>query len=86
MASAPAVPAPARAALRIPASGAVVAWAFRRDVGQALLSAFKLIEEAGKTWRGINGPEQIKLLLEGSAFRDGELVQGDQPGQQKLAA
>jgi len=25
-------------------------------------------------------------LLEGIAFRDGEPVQGDQPGQQKLAA
>lgn len=24
---------------------------------------FKLIEEAEKTWRRINGPEQIKLLL-----------------------
>jgi putative transposase len=33
-----------------------------------------------------NGPEQIKLLLEGIAFRDGEPVQGDQPVQQKLAA
>ena len=29
--------------------------------------AFKLIEEAEKTWRRINGPEQIKLLLEGIA-------------------
>jgi transposase-like protein len=48
--------------------------------------AFKLIEEAEKTWRRINGPEQIKLLLEGIVFRDGEPVQGDQPGQQKLAA
>jgi putative transposase len=48
--------------------------------------AFKLIEEAEKTWRRINGPEQIKLLLEGIAFRDGEPVQDDQPGQQKLAA
>ena len=48
--------------------------------------AFKLIEEAEKTWRRINGPEQIKLLLEGIAFRDGEPVQGDRPVQQKLAA
>jgi transposase-like protein len=48
--------------------------------------AFKLIEEAEKTWRRINGPEQIKLLLEGIAFKDGEPVQGDQPVQQKLAA
>ena len=48
--------------------------------------AFKLIEEAEKTWRRSNGPEQIKLLLEGIAFRDGEPVQGDRPVQQKLAA
>ncbi len=48
--------------------------------------AFKLIEEAEKTWRRINGPEQIKLLLEGIAFKDGEPVQDDQPGQHKLAA
>lgn len=48
--------------------------------------AFKLIEEAGKTWRRINGPEKIKLLLEGVAFKDGEPVQDDRPVQQKLAA
>ncbi|MDB5780859.1 MAG: putative transposase, Mutator family, partial [Caballeronia mineralivorans] len=48
--------------------------------------AFKLIEEAEKTWRRINGPEQIKLLLEGIAFKDGEPVQDDRPDQQKLAA
>jgi putative transposase len=36
--------------------------------------AFKLIEEAEKTWRRINGPEKIKLLLEGVAFKDGEPV------------
>jgi hypothetical protein len=41
--------------------------------------AFKLIEEAEKTWRRINGPEQIKLLLEGIAFRDGEPVQDVDP-------
>jgi hypothetical protein len=39
--------------------------------------AFKLIEEAEKTWRRINGPEKIKLLLEGIAFKDGEPVQDD---------
>jgi len=48
--------------------------------------AFKLIEEAEKNWRRVNGPEQIQLLLEGIAFQDGEPVQDDQPGQQKLAA
>jgi hypothetical protein len=30
--------------------------------------------------------EQIKLLLEGIAFKDGEPVQIDRPDQQKLAA
>ncbi|MBB5496936.1 hypothetical protein HDG37_001132 [Paraburkholderia sp. MM5384-R2] len=48
--------------------------------------AFKLIEEAEKTWRRVNGPEKIELLLEGIAFRDGEPVKDDQPVQQKLAA
>jgi hypothetical protein len=48
--------------------------------------AFKLIEEAEKTWRRINGPEKIKLLLDGIAFKDGEPVQDDRPVQQKLAA
>lgn len=38
-----------------------------------------LIEEAGNTRRRINGSAQIKLLLEGIAFRDGKSVQGDQP-------
>jgi len=42
-----------------------------------LVLAFKLIEKAEKTWRRINGPEQIKLLLEGIAFKDGEPVQDD---------
>ena len=48
--------------------------------------AFKLIEEAEKTWRRINGPKQIQLLLKGIAFNDGEPVQDDRPDQQKLAA
>jgi len=48
--------------------------------------AFNLIEEAEKTGRRINGPEQIKLLLESIAFRDGEPVQDDRTVQQKLAA
>jgi hypothetical protein len=39
-----------------------------------------------KTWRRINGPKKIKLLLEGVAFEDGEPVQGNRPRQQKLAA
>lgn len=48
--------------------------------------AFKLIEEAEKTWRRINGPEKITLLLEGVPFNDGQPVQDDRPAQQKIAA
>ena len=48
--------------------------------------AFKLVEEAEKTWRRINGSDKIELLLNGVAFNDGEPVQDDLPVQQKLAA
>lgn len=48
--------------------------------------AFKLIEEAEKSWRRINGADKIELLLNGIAFKDGEPVQDDPSVQQKLAA
>jgi hypothetical protein len=48
--------------------------------------AFKLIQGAEKTWRHINGPDKIKSLLDGLAFRDGDPVKDDQPAQQKVAA
>lgn len=48
--------------------------------------AFKLIEEAEKTWRRIRGADKIELLLRGIPFKDGEPVVDDQPVQQKLAA
>jgi len=48
--------------------------------------AFKLIEEAEKTWRRINGADKIELLLKGVPFNDGEPVQDNPPVQQKLAA
>lgn len=48
--------------------------------------AFKLIEEAEKSWRRINGADKIELLLNGIAFKDGEPVQDNLPVQQKLAA
>ena len=48
--------------------------------------AFKLIEEAEKSWRRINGADKIELLLKGIALKDGEPVQDDPPVQQKLAA
>ncbi|CAG9169737.1 IS256 family transposase [Cupriavidus pinatubonensis] len=48
--------------------------------------AFKLIEEAEKTWRRINGAEHIELLLKGVPFKDGAPAQDNPPVQQKLAA
>jgi putative transposase len=48
--------------------------------------AFKLIEEAEKSWQKIRGSEKIELLLRGIPFKDGEPVQDDLPVQQKLAA
>lgn len=48
--------------------------------------AFKLLEEAEKSWRRIRGADKIELLLKGIAFKDGEPVQDNPPVQQKLAA
>ena len=48
--------------------------------------AFKLIEEAEKSWRRIRGADKIELLLKGVPFRDGEPALDDQSVQQKLAA
>ena len=48
--------------------------------------AFKLIEEAEKSWRRIRGYEKIELLLKGVTFKDGEAVQDNPPPQQNLAA
>lgn len=48
--------------------------------------AFKLIEEAEKSWRRIRGAERIELLLKGITFKDGEAVQDNPPLQQNLAA
>jgi transposase-like protein len=48
--------------------------------------AFKLVEEAEKTWRRINGAERIEWLLRGVPFKDGIAVQDNPPLQQNLAA
>jgi putative transposase len=48
--------------------------------------AFKLMEEAEKSWRKIRCADKIGTLLDGVPFRDGIPVQGDPPKQQKLAA
>ena len=41
--------------------------------------AFKLIEEAEKSWQKIRGSEKIELLLKGIPFKDGEPVQDNLP-------
>ena len=48
--------------------------------------AFKLIEEAEKSWHKIRGADKISDLLKGLPFKDGILVQDNPPKQQKLAA
>lgn len=48
--------------------------------------AFKLMEEAEKSWRRIRGVGQIQPLLDGVPFKDGIPVQDNQLEQQKLAA
>jgi transposase-like protein len=48
--------------------------------------AFKLIEEAEKSWREIRGADKIEPLMNGVPFKDGILVQDIPPEQQKLAA
>lgn len=48
--------------------------------------AFKLVEEAEKSWRRIRGAERIELLLKGIPFKDGIAVQDNPPLQQNLAA
>ena len=48
--------------------------------------AFKLIEEAEKTWRRIRGADKIEMLMQGIVFKDGEAVTDNPPPQQNLAA
>lgn len=48
--------------------------------------AFKLVEEAEKSWRRIRGAERIELLLKGVPFKDGIAVPDNPPHQQNLAA
>ena len=48
--------------------------------------AFKLIEEAEKSWRKIRGADRIKSLLKGEPFKDGIPAPDNPPEQQKLAA
>ena len=48
--------------------------------------AFKLIEEAEKTWRRIRGADKIEALLTGVLFKDGIQAKDNPPEQQKFAA
>jgi transposase-like protein len=48
--------------------------------------AFKLMEEAEKTWRRIRGADKIGALLAGVPFKDGIPALDNPPEQQKLAA
>lgn len=48
--------------------------------------AFKLIEEAEKSWRKICGVDKIAPLLNGIPFKDGIQAQDNPPEQQNLAA
>lgn len=48
--------------------------------------AFKLVQEAEKSWRRIRGVERISELLSGTVFRDGVPATEDETKQQKLAA
>ena len=48
--------------------------------------AFKLIQEAQKSWRRIRGVERIDEMLAGIVFKDGVSVTDDDDQQQRLAA
>ena len=48
--------------------------------------AFKLMEEAEKSWRRIKGADRIEWLLKGVPFRDGEAVLDNPPLPQERAA
>ena len=48
--------------------------------------AFKLMEEAEKSWRRIRGADRLQLLLNGVLFKDGIPAPDNPPEQQKLAA
>jgi transposase-like protein len=48
--------------------------------------AFKLAEEAAKTWRRIRSPEKVAELLAGTRYNDGIPVPDDPPEEQREAA
>jgi putative transposase len=48
--------------------------------------AFKLVQEAEKTWRRLNGVDRMTELVKGIVFKDGIPVPDSPPEQQKVAA
>lgn len=48
--------------------------------------AFKLVQEAQKSWRRIQGADRIAELLKGTVFKDGVPLSDDASQQQKIAA
>jgi hypothetical protein len=48
--------------------------------------AFKLAEEAAKSWRRIRAPEKVAELLAGTRYEDGLPVIDDPPEKQREAA
>jgi len=48
--------------------------------------AFKLVQEAQKSWRRIQGADRIAELLKGKVFKDGVPLPDDASQQQKIAA
>jgi transposase-like protein len=48
--------------------------------------AFKLVQEAEKSWRRIRGHERIAELMEGVVFKDGEPMREKEQEQQQCAA
>jgi hypothetical protein len=42
-----------------------------------LYLVFKLVTRLSLNWRGINAPNQLKLLLAGHHFQDGQLLLED---------
>ena len=48
--------------------------------------AFKLVQEAQKSWRRIRGAERIAELLDGMVFKDGVPASDNRPERQRIAA
>lgn len=48
--------------------------------------AFKLVQEAEKSWRRIRGAERIAELLSGVVFKDGIPAPDNPPDEQRVAA